>query len=203
MMEEVSCTISPLKLVYLSGTTKSGCAVIDITIPSSSGTKISKMQFRNNYTASISIKGKVLGCDDFKTILGHHQLMKSPHYANDSQNICKIDFSTNEFAGDSFTLLRIILRQPSSMWQRFSIENIKVYKATNNNRSGDEAKEIKGKEKIKDDNLKEFDSVTDNIVENLQNLFDQIKQVQNYHLEFDPSPFDVDGCYDINLLSYS
>jgi len=194
-MEEIPCIVSPLKLVYLSGFTKSGCAVIDVSFLSTSGVKVSEIHFKNNYTVSIAIKGKVCGNDEnFKTFVEHYQLMKSPHYANDSQNICKINFAELGFAEESLTTLRFILRQPSSIWQRFSIEEIKVYKAMDKDHIIDIEKE---------QNLTKCDSSLGNIIDSLQKVIDHMGQVQNHHLEFDPAPFDIDGCYDINLLSYT
>jgi len=195
-MEAISCTISPLRPIYLSGTTKSGCAIIDVVIPNNSGIKISEVQFKNNYTASICIKGKSFGGDDFRTILKHYQLMKSPHYANDSQNVYKINLIENGCAVETLTSLRFILHQPSSLWQRFSIEDIKVYKALENIT-------IVEKEKENDEGVKDCDPSISDIIQGLEKLVGQMERVKNHHSEFDPLPFDVDGCYDINLLSYT
>jgi len=194
-MEEISCTVSSLKLICLSGNATSGCGVIDVNIPCAAGVNISEVRFKNNYTASLSVKGKLAGSEAGKyiTLVEYFQLMKSPHCANESQNTYKIDFTEKGVSDENITSLRFILRQPSSIWEKFSIEDIKLYKKTVQ------------KDVIPDDEkiLPQCDLSLGDIVQSLQELINQMDVIQSHHVEFDPVPFDIDGCYDINLLSYT
>jgi len=194
-MEEILCSASPLKLICLSGNTTSGCGVVDVSIQCVPGVQVSEVTFKNNYTASLAIKGKLPGNDgNYIKLVDNFQLMRSPHCANESQNIYKINFLEKGISDEMLTSLRFILRQPSSIWEKFSIEDIKLYKKTVQKKEV-----IPGDEKV----VPQCDLPLDGIVHSLHGLMKQMEIIQKHHVEFGPLPFDINGCYDINLLSYT
>ena len=149
--------------------------------------------------------------------------MKSPHYANESQNSFKLDLTRrqqqkqqqkeeqeedtdqqqqqldNIFLNTEkkFSSLRLILRQPSSVWDKFGIDNIRLYKSTTP--IVDKSRPLQNDEKTLQSPGHPFGSV----VESVQELSKQIQSIRSHYVDFDPAPFDIGGCYDINLLSYT
>jgi len=197
-MDEIPCTIKPIKLVRLHGNKESGCGVIVVSFPTAAGVKIKEICFQNNYTATLTLKGKRpvnIGNGKFKTIVKDFILMTSPHFANESQNQFKIDFDKIGFGDVPFVCLHFILRQPSPVWQKFGLEEIKFFKT---------AKKLEAKEEKEESPFGEDKSSGNEKLEGqLKAIKDMTRIVQNVQMEEEPIHFDVNGSYDINLLSYN
>lgn len=205
LMAEIPCTVQPINIIQLDDDVNSGCAIIDITFPYPSGVKISGLSFTNYYVASITIKGNHPAnvqqtSSKSKTILKNFVLMKHPHYSNESQN--QINITSDDMLSaetDSFVGLTIIVRQPSPNWMKFNLENIKFYQC----KPTEEIKDLSLQQQISTSENKSESNCFEDLREHMSKLNDMSQLINNTKVENKPGSFDVDGSYDINLLSYS
>ncbi|XP_065067095.1 nicolin-1-like [Rhopilema esculentum] len=191
----------------------SGCSIIDVILPMNEGCKIDCIKFRNNYVASLSIRLKLKnenGDISWITVLRDFILMKNPYHEEGSQD----RFTINEFTAQPENVVgaRLILRQPSPHWSYFSLEDIQFYLPPqdilldkNSTRSLNET-EIE-REVVPNDELPHADIDVD--VNELSTKFNGLvsiasdSRVVNSLKKTAALRFDVDGSYDLNLLSYT
>mmetsp|Transcript_3503 Transcript_3503/g.6987 ORF Transcript_3503/g.6987 Transcript_3503/m.6987 type:complete len:196 (-) Transcript_3503:30-617(-) len=112
-------------------------ATQDITFPSP--TRVSRIAFRNHYTASVTIRAtkdrEALtrkdrdNLDGWVTILKQAKLMDDPHSEDTSQYWFSFgpDELTGGFGEDAFLAIRIFFYQPSPSWARCGVTSIKVW----------------------------------------------------------------------------
>lgn len=179
---------------------KSGCSVIDVTFPTTQPVEIGCISFLNNYTATLSLKFKTSD-DTWKICLKNFELMASPHSEEGSQD--KFIIKNNQMLHPikDAVFIRIILRQPSPHWLNFSIENLSFLSPSkiSSNLSDILASNIK----LNDNDEPENDKVV-SIANTLQQMWALTEIVSDNETTSEESPhFDVDGCYDLNLLSYT
>ncbi|XP_020615631.1 nicolin-1-like [Orbicella faveolata] len=68
---------------------RSGVSVIDIIFPGNNNVEVGKLSFKNSYTASITVKLKILdllGSERWKTAIKNYTLMPHPHFETGSQD---------------------------------------------------------------------------------------------------------------------
>ncbi|KAH9496340.1 Nicolin-1 [Bulinus truncatus] len=199
----------------------SGCKVIDVYFPSvinpeaSHGDEsIGAIQFQNDYVAFITIRAKMKGGDstgkvktsdqDWKTVINRFKLMPDCHAEMGSQDIFCL--TRKQFACDlsSVISLRLILQQPSPVWKDFNIQKLKVFQSALSSKPislpswfSDGGVQKPGKKEIEGGLNIEALSM------NLQQLWALSEEVSSNQPEETLGRYEIDGCYDINLLSYT
>ncbi|CAF0950264.1 unnamed protein product [Brachionus calyciflorus] len=184
----------------------SGCKMFDIFLKDTF--RFDEIKFQNFYTGYITIKVKERFSKDtnneWKLILKRYKLMANVHGetgANQIFTISKDMFLDKDV--NNISQLRFILQQPSFYWKDFGIDDIKL-KALNTDLSIEKVLEdfSKKSEKVKIKKIEKIPPI-DVLSTRLQNLWilsnEASKQVKS-KIEDNPR-FDIDGCYDVNLLS--
>ncbi|KAI5607535.1 nicolin-1 [Silurus asotus] len=112
---------------------------------------------------------------------------------------------------DNVITVRLILRQPSSVWLNFSIEDIKIYSLADEESERDipswlstitpaeEPLDLNASIFLERAGLPDPDTVSSSI----QQMWALTEIMQSSQTSASIGRFDVDGCYDINLLSYT
>ncbi|XP_031573709.1 nicolin-1-like isoform X2 [Actinia tenebrosa] len=185
---------------------KSGCAVVDILFPGHDTVNIVHLTFKNNYTASVELKAKIKEDkgETWKVCIKKLVLMPHPHYEAGSQCYVSITSDMMCFPTDNVVMLRLILRQSSPHWATFGIENPKCYIPSlfnltsapwlsNDNESNDVAVP-----KPKHQGLPKSENVAE-LMQRMWAMTEEIKAAKTERI----GRFDIDGSYDVNLLSYT
>ncbi|CAC5415809.1 nicolin-1-like isoform X3 [Mytilus californianus] len=215
---------NPVILTISDGKTEfhSGCRVIDINFPNISNPessnpisvsiceRVGEIHFKNSYTAFITVRakfkaqaenGEVGGDAKWKTCVRRFRLMPNPHMEEGSQDyfcLGKKHFM-NELS--NITQLRVILQQPSPVWKDFRIEELKLYRSAEMNKTPALPSwliEDSGKSK-KSDSVPNLEAISSS----LQHLWALAEEVGAKQTERALGRYEVDGCYEINLLSYT
>ena len=186
---------------------KSGVSVIDIIFPRSSSVEVEKLTFKNCYTANITVKLKILdgeGNETWITAVKNYTLMPHPHFETGSQD--RFAIFTNEIIKPSsqVIMLRLILKQPSPHWSSFTIEEVKCFSLT----SAISALVPGWLQSVECQNQLAIKSSqncpnSDNVASNIQQLWATVHELKSSKHNTVIGRFDVDGSYDINLLSYT
>ena len=180
---------------------KSGCSVIDVMFPDGLPVEIGCISFVNNYTASISVKYKT-SADTWKICLKNFELMPSPHCEEGSQNAFNIKTEQMLCPIKDAVLVRVVLRQPSPHWLNFSIENICF---TSPPMISSHLVNILSSnvEDPHSDEQEEANERADDIASKLQQMWALTETAAENEFSDEKGNFDIDGCYDLNLLSYT
>uniref|UniRef100_A0A3B5MEU3 Uncharacterized protein n=1 Tax=Xiphophorus couchianus TaxID=32473 RepID=A0A3B5MEU3_9TELE len=188
--QPVSCTVKPP--VYLQiGESKaepvqSGVCVVDVPLPF--GKPVEEITFKNYYTAYVTVRllRRPSGQDGptkWVTALRDLPLMDNPHTERGSQDYFSIHRKQMLVEADHVVSVRLILRQPSSAWLTFSLEEIKIFPHT--------------------EPLPDVEGLPDphTVSSSIQQMWALTEVMQTNQTTASIGRFDVDGCYDINLLS--
>ncbi|KAL7843207.1 hypothetical protein AOLI_G00247190 [Acnodon oligacanthus] len=104
---------------------------------------------------------------------------------------------------DNVTTVRLIQRQPSSVWLNFNIEEIKIYPLVHEDSERDVPSWLSTitpvEEPLDLNGLPDPDEVSSSI----QQMWALTEIMQSSQTSASIGRFDVDGTYDINLLSYT
>ncbi|KAL2091624.1 hypothetical protein ACEWY4_013887 [Coilia grayii] len=104
---------------------------------------------------------------------------------------------------DDVTSVRLILRQPSSAWLNFNIEEITIYDCVNEDTERDVPAWLSSltpaDEPLHLQGLPDPETVSSSI----QQMWALTEVMQSSQTTASVGRFDVDGCYDVNLLSYT
>ncbi|XP_028398201.1 nicolin-1-like [Dendronephthya gigantea] len=180
---------------------KSGCSVIDVIFPAAKVVTIGCISFVNNYTASMSIKYKTSD-DTWKTCLKNFVLMPSPHCEEGSQKMFSVKADQMLCSIKDAVLVRLVLRQPSPHWLNFSLDNLTFSPPTKISSHLTEILSSNMDSENFDDEEDENRRVVD-IASKLQQLWALTEATAANEGKDEESHFDIDGCYDLNLLSYT
>ncbi|XP_078677688.1 nicolin-1-like isoform X2 [Branchiostoma floridae x Branchiostoma belcheri] len=210
----------------------SGCAVVDVTFPSTKSVDIGEITFKNNYTALLSIKLKVREENEkgettltWVTALKNVQLMPDPHCEDRAQSYFCIKRDQLLAPPDNVLSVRLVLQQPSPVWLSFGLDDIKFYSPK------DETSELMLSELVNGDMPADDEAMNDirtrvkenkaippieEISSSLQQMWALSETARINQTEASLGRFDrgegewytedgseVDGSYDINLLSYT
>ncbi|XP_033746579.1 nicolin-1-like isoform X5 [Pecten maximus] len=204
----------------------SGCKIIDITFPNVTNPesttilsicdRVGEIHFKNSYVAYLTVRvkqkpapsepGSDSGTPEIKwrTCVQRMRLMSNPHCEAGSQDYYCISQKHFSFDLTQLTGMRLILQQPSPVWKDFRLEEIKLYRSSESNRPQplpawliEEASNSSSKKRI------EGLGSVDGISASLQQLWALSEGVASNQTEKALGRFDVDGCYEINLLSYT
>ena len=189
----------------------SGCSVIDVTFPNIHYVEIKDISFKNYYTGWLTLKAKLKDSTNisaeskWKTCVKRYELMPDPHFEKGSEGYFVIPKSLMAFELNNVLSLRFVLRQSSPVWKEFKIEDIVLYKTHAYGNTNvtlpswikDSSKDVKPSRQIKG-----MGSISE-LSANLQKLWALVEQPQVPTNKFSTGRYDVDGSYDINLLSYT
>lgn len=188
-----------------------GVAVIDVTFPQVKHIDLQVIQFKNYYTAFLTVRIQQRrpaevgeGPLKWRTCLRNYRLMPNPHTEE-----CSHDYMSlyrHQMAGDvtHVTAVRFILRQPSPVWLQFNIEEIQInpcgqsspQKALPIWLSNPSAQEQAS-------NLHHELPDPEKVSKEVQQMWVLTEMIRANQTSSRIGRFDVDGCYDINLLSYT
>ncbi|KAK2861550.1 hypothetical protein Q5P01_001083 [Channa striata] len=206
----VTCTIKPP--VYLqigdnkSDSVQSGVCVVDVSLPFGKPVSIEEMTFKNYYTAYLTVRllrrnpGQEAPAK-WCTVLRDLPLMDNPHTERGSQDYFSIHRTQMQVEPDHVVCVRLILRQPSSAWLTFSLEEINIYP----HMEPDPEKEVS--DWLSDltvvDKHPDLEGLPDpqTVSSSIQQMWALTEVMQSSQTTASIGRFDVDGCYDINLLS--
>ncbi|XP_064605210.1 nicolin-1-like [Liolophura sinensis] len=190
----------------------SGCKIIDCSFPNILHPEVGEIHFKNFYTALLTVRvkfrskehGSEVGDMKWQKCIDRMKLMPDPHCETGSQDYFVISRKQFPFDLVNVAAIRLILQQPSPVWKDFRIEELKIYKT-----SKDDSKsaplpawltdnELNKKEKAVErvPNISELSSC-------LQELWSLSEQAASQQTTAALGRYDVDGCYEINLLSYT
>lgn len=214
----VVCTLkAPQTLTIGDSIFHSGCTVMDVSFPSTGTSDIGSISFRNNYVAFLTILCKVKGQNgktEWKRALKKKKLMPDPHIENKGQAKFVIGASEFKCNLNNVTLLRFVMMQPSPCWISFGLKEVKLFPPetieelsitmprwllqSDSLRLGIDEDERRMNEAIKTSNLPDPLDLS-SALHALWNLADKSSDDAS---SVSVGRFDIDGCYEINLLSY-
>lgn len=186
---------------------KSGVAVVDVIFPGNNSVELGKLTFKNCYTASITIKLKILngeGNETWITAVKNYTLMPHPHFETGSQDRFSISISDITKSSSEVIMLRLILKQPSPHWNSFGIDEVQCYPPaiTSSALVPDWLQSVACHSQV---GIKSSPNCpnSDNVASNIQHLWAEIHELKSAKHDTVIGRFDIDGNYDINLLSYT
>jgi len=218
----VHCTVrSPLLVGISNGGSPdfhSGCAVMEVSFPKVASVDIEEINFKNYYTAILTILARLRSStasnettgmqSEWHVCVRSKTLMPLQHCEQASEDYFTIKSSECLVALHGVTELRFVLQQPSPLWKEFKIEEIQLTRAPV---AIPEKPELvrwlseldKEKNSSEDQQLKGISSVTD-ISKRLQHMWALTENAQLGAANMaGTNRYDVDGCYDVTLLSYN
>ncbi|XP_033822230.2 nicolin-1 [Periophthalmus magnuspinnatus] len=208
--EPVSCTVKPPVFLQLgdakTDTVKSGVCIVDVTLPFGKSVNIEEISFKNFYTAYVTVRllRKIPGQEaaaKWTTALRDLALMENPHTEGGSQDYSSIHRAQMQVVPDHVMSVRFILRQPSSAWMNFNLQEIKIFRHL----EPDPEKEVS--DLLSDLTLVNFrpdlEGLPDpsTVSSSIQQMWALTEVMQTNQTTASIGRFDVDGCYDVNLLS--
>lgn len=192
-----------------------GFGYVDITFPKHSSVDIKDVKFKNFYTHRIQILSrksdpqKVPASDEsaWRVNIPWLTLMPDAHSHKHSESQFSLKRRLNNAIKD-VTHLRIYLQQPSFIWKVFRIDDVKVFGLPSGSSPAklslpswfqqlNETNETKvSKDSIKKQSLEDLSS-------RMQELMACLRIANECQEDLAIKKYDVDGCYDINVLSHS
>ncbi|XP_055999893.1 nicolin-1-like isoform X6 [Ostrea edulis] len=204
----------------------SGCKVIDVTFPNISVPEVGEICFKNYYTAYISVRVKFKAAPDnatdsgeikWRTCVRKMRLMPNPHKEGGSQDYFSISKKQFSFDISNISALRIILQQPSPVWKEFRVEDLRLYRSSEMLSkppplpgwlTEDSANSTKHKLELQTKAKEKIVTVMgipnlESISSSLQELWGLSEEMSVNQSKTDIGRYEVDGCYEINLLAYT
>lgn len=196
-----------LKVGDLASEFRSGVSVVDIILPGMNAVQVGKLTFKNSYTASVTVKLKVIdhaGAEQWKTLVKNYTLMPHPHLETGSQDFFVINISKMDEPPLQVIMMRLILRQPSPHWSNFGIEEIKCFLHSPMNCSS-VPEWLHNDDCHNPGGIKAVQNVSnsENVASSIQQLWALTQGVISSKQNLSIGRFDIDRSYDINLLSYT
>ncbi|XP_074692657.1 nicolin-1 [Strix aluco] len=204
------CAPRPAAALQLGGgaePARPGVAVIDLRFPRGAAADVHEIVFRNFYTAFLSVRVQRPGPPGSRrwvTCLRDYCLMPCPHTEEGSQDYFSLHRHQMLCDVDQVTAVRFILRQPSPVWLHFTIEELQIFppgqkspqkdfpswlsQLTPPEQPASLHRELPDPEKVSTE---------------VQQMWVLTEVIRARQAAARIGRFDVDGCYDINLLSYT
>ncbi|XP_029907967.1 nicolin-1 [Myripristis murdjan] len=206
----VTCTIKPPVNLQIGDTKtdspRSGVAVVDITLPFGKTVNIEDITFKNYYTAFLTVRvlRRIPGQEapaKWCTALRDLVLMDNPHTEGGSQDYYSIHRTQMQVEPDHVVSVRLILRQPSSAWLTFNLEEIKIHPHVEPSPEREVSDWLSDLTLV--DQHPDLEGLPDpqTVSSSIQQMWALTEVMQTNQTTASIGRFDVDGCYDINLLS--
>jgi len=215
------CFVRPTVVVGIVDNTSdfySGCSVVDVSFPKLVSADIDEIHFKNYYVAYLTVLARFrtatttddkTGGNDWKVIVRSMCLMPHPHCEQSSEDYFHIRPTDMRCPLRSVSELRFVLQQPSPQWKEFKIEELQLYGlgATSVEPA---ALPVWLSEIVKDGTtfrdeerqLKGVRSVSE-LSKRLQQLWALTVETRSQDTSLSLGRYDIDGCYDVNVLSYT
>ncbi|KAM4821665.1 nicolin-1 [Thomomys bottae] len=185
-----------------------GVLVIDITFPNVTPFELQEITFKNYYTAFLSIRVRqhtsMHTPAKWVTCLRNYCLMPDPHGEEGAQDYVSL-FKHQMLCDMSKILeLRLILRQPSPLWLTFTVEELQIYQQGPKSPSVAFPKWLSHPVPCEQaPPLSEDLPDPSRVSSEVQQMWALTEMIRANHTVTRIGRFDVDGCYDLNLLSYT
>ncbi|XP_033642363.1 nicolin-1-like isoform X1 [Asterias rubens] len=219
-LSEINCVVKkPLEIRIndQKDSFGSGVVVVDVTLQSVALFNLGSIGFRNNYTAFISVKVKCKPKSDhdevrWRDCVKRLQLMPDPHTETASQDYFTISRSNMLFEPDEVTAVRLVLLQPSPVWVHFGIEDVAVFSPEVKSESStsvtawllqNQHLTETGSKQTTMKSTQQVVPAVDKITAGLQHLWALTETMRANQTQTSLGRYDVDGSYEINLLSYT
>ncbi|XP_051932112.1 nicolin-1 [Hippocampus zosterae] len=211
----VACTMKPPVFLHFGGGDgkKQGCCsgvcVIDVALPPGKTVNIETITFKNFYTALVSVRlqrrspGQEGAAAKWCTALRDRPLMTNPHTEAGAQDYYSIDRKQMQVEPDGVSSVRLILKQPSSAWLTFSVQDVRIFPRMQPEPDKELSDWLLALNLVERQLPPTQDPLDVASVScRLQQMWalSQVMQSSQRHAT-SVGRFDVDGCYDINLLS--
>ncbi|XP_067684619.1 nicolin-1-like isoform X2 [Haliotis asinina] len=189
----------------------SGCKVFDVTFPNVIHPEVGEIRFKNHYVGILTLRAKFRSAENngepgelkWRTCLRRMKLMPSPHTESGSQDYFSLTRKHLLFDLVNLTALRFILQQPSPVWRDFKLEELKVFRTSAVPRSVPlPAWLTEGPTESSERKIPGVPNL-ESLSANLQELWALAEVVSANQTTVNLGRYEVDGCYDINLLSYT
>ncbi|XP_037831484.1 nicolin-1 [Kryptolebias marmoratus] len=191
-----------------AGTAHSGVCVLDVSPPVGKPVSIEEVTFKNYYTAYLTVRllrrsPEQNGLAKWCTAVRDLPLMDNPHTEGGSQDYYSIHRTQMQVKPDHVVSVRLILRQPSSAWLTFSLEELKLFPHTETLREPEKEVSDWLSDLILVDKHPDLEGLPDpqTVSSSIQQMWALTEVMQTNQTAASIGRFDVDGCYDINLLS--
>lgn len=209
--DSAPCTVkAAVPLQVGDGKSELGCPgvyIIDVTLQKPQ--TVHEISFKNFYTAFLTVRIQQRKKSDpknrrWRTCVRDLRLMANPHTEDGSQDYVSLQAHQMLCATDHVSSIRLILRQPSPVWTTFTIEDLQI------NPSGQQSTQkgfswwlnhLPPKEQLRSLNKGLPDP--NRVSSELQQMWALTEVMRSNQSAASVGRFDVDGCYDINLLSYT
>ncbi|KAM4722187.1 nicolin-1 [Rhinophrynus dorsalis] len=213
--ESVPCTVrAPVPLQVGDVKTevcRPGVYVIDVTFPKSQAIDVQEITFKNYYTAFLTVRIQQRRPSEpdsysttWHTCIRNLRLMPSPHTEEGSQDYVSLHRHQMLCDTNHVTSLRLILRQPSPVWLNFNLEELQI------NPPGRQSPQkgfswwlshLPKQEQLQ--NLHKGLPDPNKVSSEVQQMWVLTEVMKANQSTASVGRFDVDGCYDISLLSYT
>ncbi|XP_069822613.1 nicolin-1 isoform X2 [Dendropsophus ebraccatus] len=173
--------------------------------------QVQEISFKNYYTAFLTIKLQQQSTEvkknktaAWRTCVRNLQLMPNPHMEEGSQDYMSVYRQQMLCDADKVVSIRFILRQPSPVWLSFTLEELQV------NPPGRQSPQkqfswwlshLPPREELQ--NLHKDLPDPERVSSEVQQMWVLTEVMRSSQSTAAVGRFDVDGCYDINLLSYT
>ncbi|XP_063283529.1 nicolin-1 [Pelobates fuscus] len=215
-LESVPCTVrSPVPLQVGDVKTEQarpGVYVIDVAFPKTQTVDLQEITFKNYYTAFLTMRIQQRRPAESRgnpppawcTCIKNMRLMPNPHMEEGSQDYVSIQKNQMLCNTDHVIAIRLILRQPSPVWLNFTVEDLQI------NPPGKQSpqkgfswllSQLPPKEQLQ--SLQKGLPDPDKVSSEVQQMWVLTEVMRANQNTASIGRFDVDGCYEINLLSYS
>ncbi|XP_032996431.1 nicolin-1 isoform X1 [Lacerta agilis] len=214
--EPVPCILkSPVSLQVGDMRTEQGrpgVLVIDVVLPHSQTIDLQEIVFKNYYTAFLTLRVQRRNPADggnesppkWVTCLHNYCLMPNPHTEEGSQDYFSLSRHQMLCDVDRVAAMRLILRQPSPVWLHFTIEELQLFPGGQKSpQKGFPAWLSHPSPQERPTNLRDGLPDADKVSSELQQMWVLTEMLQANQPAARIGRFDVNGSYDLNLLSYT
>ncbi|XP_031202257.1 nicolin-1 isoform X1 [Mastomys coucha] len=186
-----------------------GVLVVDVTFPNIAPFELQEIMFKNYYTAFLSIRVRQQTSlntpTKWVTCLRDYCLMPDPHSEEGAQDYVSL-FKHQMLCDMNRVLeLRLILRQPSPLWLSFTVEELQICQQGPKSPSLAFPKWLSHPVSNEQPapHLEQGLPDPSRVSSEVQQMWALTEMIRASHTSTRIGRFDVDGCYDLNLLSYT
>ncbi|XP_053723167.1 nicolin-1 [Synchiropus splendidus] len=209
-VKPVTCTVKAPVYLQIGDkrTNGSGVCVLDISLPFGKPVDIEEIAFKNYYTASVTVRLLRRGAGQdtaakWTTALRDMTLMDNPHTEGGAQDYYSIHRTQMSVEADNVVTVRLILRQPSSAWMSFTLEELQIFPHVAADPDCDVSDWLSHLNML--DQQPELEGLPDpqTVSSSIQQMWALTEVMKSNQTAASIGRFDVDGRYDLNLLSLS
>ena len=194
---------------------QSGCSVVDVTFPNTFFVEVSEIHFKNYYTSWLTLKAKLKSSpgsasDKYKTCVKRFQMMPYAHADECTEDYFTLNSKHFLFPLHNITALRFVLHQSSPIWKDFKIDDMHFHKS-----SPESIPDMVLPKWVTSENttaaahdgdvektLKQVPSIGA-VSKSLQQMWALTNEANDNQSTSRIGRSDIDGCYEISLLSYT